>query len=102
MRRHRLLADHEQCRDLLLPATVDEEIEYLDLAARQLRVAASSGIVHVHQALPTDEAPHSDDELVGVERLDDEVVRAEQQPRDAVERLSPHAREEEHEDFLAP
>ncbi len=49
-----------------------------------------------------DEPPHPRDELVGVEGLDDEVVRAEQQSRDAVERLGANAGEEEHRQVVAP
>jgi len=36
---------------------------------------------------PRDETPHARNQFVRVERLDDEVVRAEQEVGDAVERL---------------
>src|SRR5438874_198791 len=101
VRRNRLLTDHQLLRDLLLSVALDQEVENFQLTAREMRRARLTGHDVADQRLAVDESAHAGDELVGVERLDDEIVRTEQQAGDAVERLGAQTGEEEDRQLVA-
>jgi hypothetical protein len=101
VRRHGLLADRQLRRDLFLSTALDEKVENLDLPPRELKARGISGREVARDRLAVDEPPYPGDQLVGVERLDDKVVSAEEQARDPVERLGAEAGEEEDRQLVA-
>ena len=84
MGRDRLGADRQLVGDLVLIMALAEQAEDLQLAGRDVHSWRWRSIASPGAAL--DEPPHSGDELVDLEWLDDLVFGSDEQPRDAIHR----------------
>jgi hypothetical protein len=99
VRGHRLRADDELRRDVLLRAASGEQREDLVLAGGQAGPADDA--LRPGRGAPgavPQQAADAREELVGGERLGEVVVRADQEPGRAVQRLRPRRRHEDDAD----
>jgi hypothetical protein len=83
VRSHGCRADDEPACDRGLVVAVGEEAQDLELALRQVGNARALCRVGLGRR-PLDEPAHARDELVRVDRLQDVVVAADEQARDAL------------------
>ena len=100
----RLLADHELGGDLPLALAAREQHEHLALARRQNRRRTRSLVPHRAKPvawLSPQERPDAIGQLLGVERLQDVVVRSDQKTSDPIEGFRARPRHEHDRDGFA-
>jgi hypothetical protein len=104
VRADRARADHEVVRDLGGAPAARHELQHFELARRELRdsvLRRASGILPASIAAHPERPAYARNEFVGIQRLDEIVVCAEQQAGNAVVRLCAFTRNEDDGELVA-